>query len=136
MVAGRYDPQIAIAVGYTLGDPLGDEEDGTDALKRFIHAAMSFYDEALRKKLAKSIKEENVRRLAQLQDVTEEEITVLAGWDKYLAREFLREVDKMLRAMGWREAVVVTARAQQPEAVVNHGMKRDRKGKQHGQALQ
>ena len=105
MVAGRYDPQAAVAVGYVHGDPLEGVEGGRDgaaALTQFVNAAMAIYDEPLRSSLVESLEADGVRRLLHLRDATEAEITVLPSWTKHLAREFLRKADPMLRVMGWR----------------------------------
>lgn len=129
MVAGRYDPQTAVAVGYVHGDPLEGVEGGRDgaaALTQFVNVAMDTYDEPLRSSLVESLEADGVRRLLHLRDATEAEITVLPSWTKHLAREFLREADTMLRVMGWRVAEVVVAQAQ-PEVVVTTGTRhRDR----------
>ena len=128
MVAGRYDPQVAQAIGYKHGDPLEGVEgskDGLAAVAKFINASMEINGEERCKKLIQATAQDNVRRLAQLRDVTVEEIAVLQDWDKHLAREFMREVDLMLRVMGWREVVLVTAQAH-PEVVVQTGVRRDR----------
>ena len=129
MVAGRYDPQIAEAVGYDHGDPLEGVDGGTDgaaALARFVNTAMADYEEPLRTALLNDVVDDGMRRLRNLRDVTQEDLVGLPNWTKHLARDFLREADLMVRVMGWREPEVVAASVQ-PEVVVHHGVRhRDR----------
>ena len=89
MVAGRYDPQVAQAIGCKHGDPLVGVEgskDGLVAVAKFINASMAFYDDKLCKKLIQATAGDGARRLAQLRDVTAEELAVLQDWDKHIAR--------------------------------------------------
>ena len=69
MVAGRYDPPAAVAVGYIHGDPLEGVEGGRDgaaALTRFVNAAMGIYDPPLRSQLVDDLTEDGVLRLLHL----------------------------------------------------------------------